>query len=261
MKFVSRAEWGALPPKQPWTYVAGAQGVKIHYEGTEVPADLVDHHELCAGRVRAIQAMHLADPTQGWIDIAYSALTCCHGFVFEGRGAHHENGANGNQPLNLAHYAVCAMIGDSGLTEPNDALLDGLCDAIDWLRREGGAGSEVKGHRDGYPTECPGDPLYAWVQRGAPRPGGGHRVAVGPVWPGEYLSLRQPMLHDENVRLWQQRMADRGWALTVDGWYGAQSQSVCERFQQDSSAHGWPLTVDGIVGEQTWNAAWQRPTS
>ncbi|GAA1994133.1 GH25 family lysozyme [Kitasatospora viridis] len=84
---------------------------------------------------------------------------------------------------------------------------------------------------------------------------------TGPAWPGEDLSLRQPLLHDANVRTWQQRIHDRGWPITVDGWYGPQSKSVCEQFQQDSSAHGWPLTVDGIVGQQTWNATWQRPVS
>lgn len=188
MQLVTRAEWGAQPPKADWTYVATTQGVKVHYEGEPVPADLVDHHEWCAGRVRAIQAAHLANPTEGWIDIAYNAVICPHSYVFEGRGPHHETGANGNQPLNLAHYAVCAMLGDSGLTEPNDALLAGVCDAIEWLRREGGAGSEVKGHRDGYPTQCPGDPLYAWILAGAPRPAPGGHVpppgAVGPSHPG-----------------------------------------------------------------------------
>src|SRR5690606_20045753 len=42
-------------------------------------------------------------------------------------------------------------------------------DGIDLLRRHG-AGGEIKGHRDGYATACPGGPLYAWVQKGAPRP-------------------------------------------------------------------------------------------
>ncbi|MFE0460824.1 N-acetylmuramoyl-L-alanine amidase [Kitasatospora sp. NPDC058965] len=276
MKFVSRAEWGARPPSRDWTYVAGAQGVKIHYEGTEVPADLVDHHEWCAGRVRDIQAAHMANTSEGWIDIAYSALACCHGYVYEGRGLHHENAANGNQPLNLAHYAVCGMIGSAGLTKPTDDLLNGLRDAVEWLQQQGGAGAEIKGHRDGYATDCPGDPLYAWVQAGAPRPGGvatggsgsgssggggGPVASSAPPWPGEYLELRDPMMHDDAVRSWQQRMADRGWSITVDGWYGAQSKSICEQFQQDSTAHGWPLTVDGIVGQATWQASWDRPVS
>ncbi|MFE9421663.1 N-acetylmuramoyl-L-alanine amidase [Kitasatospora sp. NPDC006697] len=267
MKFVSRAEWGAQPPRQPWAYVAATQGVKVHYEGTEVPTGVLNDHGLCAGRVRDIQAAHMADTTQGWIDVAYNYLICVHSYVFEGRGLHHETGANGNQPLNLAHYAVCGMIGNSGITQPTDDLLTGLRDAIELLRQEGGAGPEIKGHRDGYATDCPGDPLYAWVQAGAPRPGGGSVASGGgggtsaPPWPGEYLRLQQPLLHDGNVRTWQQRMADRGWPLTVDGWYGAQSKAVCEQFQQDSTAHGWLLTVDGVVGEQTWNAAWQRPVS
>ncbi|WP_051970607.1 peptidoglycan recognition protein family protein [Kitasatospora azatica] len=250
--------------------MASTQGVKVHYEGTEVPADLPDHHEWCAGRVRDIQAAHLANTSEGWIDVAYNALVCCHGYVFEGRGLHHETGANGNQPLNRAHYAVCGMIGDSGLTQPTDALLNGLRDAIEWLQQYGGAGPEIKGHRDGYATDCPGDPLYAWVQAGAPRPGGGAGGVRGgggtgaqsaPPWPGEYLQLQDPLLHDDNVRTWQQRIADRGWPLTVDGWYGEQSRSVCEQFQQDSTANGWPLTVDGVVGPETWRASWERPLS
>ncbi|MFI9272333.1 N-acetylmuramoyl-L-alanine amidase [Kitasatospora sp. NPDC052896] len=268
MQLVTRADWGAQPPRQDWTYVASTQGVKIHYEGSEVPADLPDHHERCAGRVRAIQAAHLADPTEGWIDIAYNAMVCPHAYVFEGRGPHHETGANGNQSLNLAHYAVCGMVGDSGLTQPTDAMLNGLRDAVEWLRQQGGAGPEIEGHRDGYPTDCPGGPLYAWVRAGAPRPGGGATTtngvanrAAAPPWPGEYLRLENPMLHDDNVRAWQQRMRDRGWALTVDGWYGERSRSICERFQRDSTANGWPLTADGVVGPDTWHAAWARPVS
>ncbi|MDH6116089.1 hypothetical protein ABH930_002048 [Kitasatospora sp. GAS204A] len=248
MQFVTRAEWGAQPPKQDWTYVASTQGVKVHYEGEPVPADLPDHHEWCAGRVRDIQAAHMSNATQGWIDIAYTALACPHGYVFEGRGLHHENGANGNQPLNLAHYAVCALLGDSGLTQPTDAMLGGLLDAIEWLRQDGGAGPEIKGHRDGYPTDCPGDPLYAWVQAGAPRPGG---AAGAPAWPGEYLSVQDPVLQDENVRVWQQRMSDRGWSIGVDGVYGEQSAAVCRQFQQEKG-----LTADGVVGPATWAAAW-----
>ncbi|MFB9512218.1 hypothetical protein ACFFT8_02905, partial [Streptomyces purpureus] len=65
---------------------------------------------------------------------------------------------------------VCALVGSSGLTEPTDAQLHGLRDAIDHCRREGAAGPWLGGHKDGYPTNCPGGPLYAWVQAGAPRP-------------------------------------------------------------------------------------------
>jgi hypothetical protein len=96
----------------------------------------------------------------------------------------------------------------------------------------------------------------------APKPAPAPAPApAAPAWPGEYLSLRTPMQHDANVQTWQQRMHDRGWSITVDGWYGLASESVCAAFQQDCSAHGWPLTADGIVGPATWRATWERPVS
>lgn len=171
MQFVPRAQWGAAPSKYKLVAVESTRGVKVHYEGTAVPSSLADDHGRCAPRMRALQASHLADPKEDYSDIAYTAVVCPHGWVFEGRGAHRKTGANGNPTLNAGHYAVCAMLGDSGLTEPSAAQLHGLRDAIEWLRAEGGAGPEIQGHRDGYATSCPGGPLYAWVQAGAPRPG------------------------------------------------------------------------------------------
>ncbi|MFI9595314.1 hypothetical protein [Nonomuraea sp. NPDC052265] len=65
---------------------------------------------------------------------------------------------------------MCALVGASGLVVPPAGMLNGLVDAIEWLRQEG-AGREVKGHRDGYDTDCPAEWLYGWVQRGHLRPG------------------------------------------------------------------------------------------
>jgi hypothetical protein len=104
-----------------------------------------------------------------YIDLGYSMVCCPHGNTFMGRGPHALPAANG-AGLNSGHYAVLALLGDSGLTEPNDDLLNALVDAIEYLREHGDAGREVKGHRDGYSTSCPGDPLYRWVRAGAERP-------------------------------------------------------------------------------------------
>ncbi|GAA2746223.1 LysM peptidoglycan-binding domain-containing protein [Kitasatospora cinereorecta] len=173
MKLVSRSEWGATDPTGSYTRISSTRGVKIHYEGSPVPDALLGDHSRCAGHVRDIQASHMANRDEGWIDIAYSFVVCPHGYVHEGRGLGHRNGANGNSTLNAGHYAVCAMVGTSGITSPTGEMLDGLVDAIEYCRSEGGAGSEVRGHRDGYATDCPGDDLYAWGQSGAPRPAGG----------------------------------------------------------------------------------------
>lgn len=174
MKLITRANWGARPSRYALTYIEGTQGVKVHYEGTYVPKSLADPqaHSTCAGRMRDLQASHLNNRTEDYSDIAYNAVVCPHGSVFEGRGAHRKTGANGTAALNTADYAVCAMLGASGLVVPPPAMLDGIVDAIGWLRNAGNAGNRIRGHRDGYATACPGDRLYAWLQDGAERPDG-----------------------------------------------------------------------------------------
>ncbi|MEU0059082.1 peptidoglycan-binding protein [Streptomyces sp. NPDC006334] len=188
MKFVQREDWGA-PASSPASYLASARGVKIHYLGTEYSSRV---HSLCDDYVRSIRASHLANVKENYIDIAYTALVCEHGSVFEGRGTHKRCGANGSAELNSRDYAVCALLGSKGFTSPPDAMLHGLRDAIEWLRRDGDAGDWIGGHRDGYATECPGDALYAWVQKGAPRPGGSQPAPAPDTYvvrPGDSLAV------------------------------------------------------------------------
>src|SRR5690606_25721991 len=120
-------------------------------------------HSKCAQRVRNIESYHVNH--NGWAGIAYTALVCEHGYVFEGRGLGHRTAANGTNSGNQNWYAVCALIGDK---DPLGAdLLRGLRDAIEWCR-DGGAARRVNGHRDHLATSCPGDRLYAWVRAGMP---------------------------------------------------------------------------------------------
>lgn len=178
MTIVRRAEWGAKPSRYALTRITSTKGVKVHYEGAPT-GDLSDHSK-CAPHMRALQASHLANKTENYSDIAYNYVVCPHGYAFEGRGAGYKCGANGNSTLNAEHYAVCGMVGTSGQTHPTDAMKSGILEAIAELRAKGGAGSEIKGHKDGYATSCPGPDLYGWVQSGAPAPGG---VPTPPVTP------------------------------------------------------------------------------
>jgi hypothetical protein len=167
MKLVTRAQLGwpaSAAPTQTST-----KGVKVHYEGTPVSTRLLTDHNACIAEWKAIRASHLANKAENYSDVAYNYAACPHGYLLEGRGLRKRTGANGNQALNQAHYAIVGLVGSSGLTEPTDAMLSAIRDGIDLLRKNG-AGSEIKGHRDGYATACPGGPLYAWVQKGAPRP-------------------------------------------------------------------------------------------
>lgn len=91
---------------------------------------------------------------------------------------------------------------------------------------------------------------YAWARQPTPAPG------PAPAWPGRYLLLTDPMMNGGDVSQWQGQMANRGWALDVDGWFGLQSLSVCKTFQAEKG-----LKVDGVVGPSTWNAAWAAPVT
>jgi peptidoglycan hydrolase-like protein with peptidoglycan-binding domain len=91
---------------------------------------------------------------------------------------------------------------------------------------------------------------YAWARQPTPAPG------PAPAWPGRYLLLSDPMMNGPDVNQWQGQMANRGWALDADGWFGLQSLSVCKTFQAEKG-----LKVDGVVGPATWNAAWAAPVT
>lgn len=168
MRFISRNDMG-WPPTAARIQPETPRGVKIHYEGTYVP--IVDHSK-CVGRWTSIRNSHLANTEENYSDVAYNLAVCRHGYVLEGRGYGHQTGANGNQELNRKHYAICVLIGDSGDDEPTPEAVVALKEAIRYLR-DHGAGSEIKGHRDGWATSCPGGPLYALVTSGALEPGTG----------------------------------------------------------------------------------------
>ena len=53
------------------------------------------------------------------------------------------------------------------------------------------------------------------------------------------------------IRTWQQRMRDRGWTITPDGYYGPDTHRTVGQFQSEKG-----LTVDHIIGPATWAAAW-----
>ncbi|WP_199553254.1 peptidoglycan-binding protein, partial [Streptomyces sp. N35] len=165
MQLISRAGWSARPPRNSHTKVTSTNGVKVHYLGTRYSAA---DHGTCPGYMRKLQNEHM--DANGWADFAYNYAVCEHGYVFEGRGLNAQNAANGNTTLNRRHYAVLAFVGSSGHTTPTTAQVRGIKDAIAYLRAHG-AGQEIRGHRDGYATACPGGPLYAMVKSGALEPG------------------------------------------------------------------------------------------
>ncbi|MGW9029120.1 peptidoglycan recognition protein family protein [Streptomyces sp. NPDC055722] len=242
---------------------ATTKGVKVHYLGEPVSTKLAKDHSLCIKLWKSVRESHLANVREGYSDIAYSYGACVHGYVLEGRGIGHRTGANGNQPLNRAHYAVVGLIGSTGLTEPTDELLNAIRDAIEELRTHG-AGTEIKGHKDGYPTACPGGALYAWVQKGAPRPGGGKGQA--PARPVVDLSklievakknppAKGTPVTYAGVKVVEDALVKEGLLARslADGHYGTATKDAMSAWQERCGFHGRKpgQPADGIPGRIT----------
>ncbi|MDQ6650138.1 MAG: transglycosylase family protein [Actinomycetota bacterium] len=87
--------------------------------------------------------------------------------------------------------------------------------------------------------------------------GSAARSGSAPAFQGTVLSTALVGSERGDVRQWQQRMADRGWGIAVDGRFGGQSAEVARAFEADKG-----LDADeGLVGPQVWSAAWERPVT
>lgn len=107
--------------------------------------------------MRAIQRFH--QHTRGWSDIGYAFVVFESGRVYEARGQHvgaHCPGHN-SEPS-------CAFAGDFSTRSPGARAVA----SFDALREHVGARG-WRGHRDGYPTACPGDALYGALLRAVAR--------------------------------------------------------------------------------------------
>jgi peptidoglycan hydrolase-like protein with peptidoglycan-binding domain len=228
MTFITRAQWGARPPKSNGNAIgAHPLGVAVHYSAANLGSS---PDSLCDDKVRGIQNYHIDH--NGWADIAYSFLVCPHGNVFEGRGTGKGSAANGTTQGNLDYYAVCALGGPKDT--PSVLMLDSIGDAIG-LCRNAGAAAKVIGHRDLFPTACPGTALYAYV-----RLGGWAKLvvkvkaAVVRVVAPSRSDTRPPIAKPARVR------------LAVDGDFGPLSK---KRLQQWAG-----VAQDGDLGPISWKA-------
>lgn len=151
MEHVSRAGWGARPPRR--STPLNAARVTM----------LVLHHTVSTysgpQSVRNIQSFHMN--SNGWADLGYNWLVSPAGTVYEGRGwgtqGAHARGENANS-------IGVAYIGDGRESVPDAALFAILRVAAEADRRFGSL--RRVGHRDVGRTACPGDVLYRWVAQG-----------------------------------------------------------------------------------------------
>ncbi|QOR55362.1 MAG: N-acetylmuramoyl-L-alanine amidase [Phage 71_18] len=174
---VTRAQWGARPPRPGIPSLAPSFGTTVHYEGGT--GLVIKNHDQCASIVRGIQAYHM--DARGWLDIAYTRVACPHDHVFEGRGPHKRTAAQGTDAGNSAAYALCALLDTDDPLTPG--LLDALVGGIKGLRAAG-APRGVNGHRDWHPTACPRSDLYVLIPELRRRADGTPEPTPNPPQPG-----------------------------------------------------------------------------
>jgi len=151
---VSRAGWGARPPKSV-TMLAKLPTPK-----------LILHHTASDGQdepsMRAIQTFHM--DVRGWRDIAYHYVFDNDSpdvDLFVGRGAGVEGAATLNN--NDDSHAICVMGNYEGDT-PSPLLLERIAHLVAWGHEQGWWPlGFTGGHRDYGSTSCPGDNLHELI--------------------------------------------------------------------------------------------------
>ena len=157
-RIVRRPAWGAEPLKPNHDPMARISKITLHHTaevagmGTRTDAELM----------KGIQDFHRNK--RDWADIGYHWVIGLDGNVYEGRaldvqGAH---AGGGNNVENLG----ISVIGDFTRALPGARQLRTTqLFLTSQLARYRVPITELYGHRDWKPTACPGDTLYAWLQR------------------------------------------------------------------------------------------------
>lgn len=151
---VSRAEWGARPPKRNPLGI-NTRSATGHWEGTQMGSF---PHTSCPTKMRVIQNYHM--DTQGWNDIAYNFAVCPHGVVFVGRDHGIRSSANGSNSGNSESEAVCYLggLGDSFTPEGKQAYSEIMHEIS----------SIMYCHNHWFNTMCPGPEICNYIKAGCP---------------------------------------------------------------------------------------------
>ncbi|WP_306964476.1 N-acetylmuramoyl-L-alanine amidase [Streptomyces afghaniensis] len=177
----SRAAWGADESlvKDPPTYTADTQALFVHHTAGTNDYTCAES----ASIVRGVFLYHVR--SNGWNDIGYHFLVDKCGTVFEGRAGGIDKPVLGAHTygFNTATSSV-SVLGDYGKATANTAVRESVAKVAAWKLGLYGidptgttvltAGADngkfkagqkvtlhrISGHRDGYPTECPGQHLY-----------------------------------------------------------------------------------------------------
>ena len=251
---ISRAQWGAMPPKTTPEKVpiASRTASCTHHDGA-TPITIHSLSEACL-HMRAIQKQHMM--ANGWNDIGYNFLVVSapgypvDGLIMEGRGrdvvgAHCKD-------WNTPWVGIQVMIG--GAQVPSPAALFSVRALHGALVKGAGHPLVMKGHRDGFATACPGPVLTRWLAAGMPV---GTKIAAKVV---------AKTVVNAVAKAPAKLVAKATGRLVADGNFGPATIKALQRWlwvKADGLAGitTWRalqtrlgISVDGMIGPKTWRA-------
>lgn len=264
-RFYSRADWGAAPPKNTPTPMAGASGlVVIHHTVTAAP----DGWATAMDNLRMIQSWHQGG--NGWNDIGYNHIVGC-GDSYEGRGW----GVIGAQAegYNSKSHGIAVLM-DGSVQEPSSADVQAIADtikrgiAVGWIN---GAALEIVCHGDLNATACPGSlrgyiPTILALVNGdvPPAPPVPDPVVPTGVWgygdTGPEVARIQGIVGvpadgiwgpvtDTAVRAWQFKVG-----AVVDGWWGPDTERLTQQyFAGGGGSSDRPMVAQGDEGGDVYD--------
>lgn len=240
----TREDWGARPGRAMYTEQPAARTAFMeHYAGGHPLGLAGQPHSACLLQVRAWQEFHMG-PNRGWSDLGYHGLVCQHGRAIEGRGL---TFVGAHCPgYNRRGWGLQFMVG--GDEEPTEAAKARMVQLHHECGLEAGRDLQVLGHRDGYPTECPGNEILAWLRAGMPLERGGGAQSV-PVHVPQQPAADERLVVDgikgpATVAALQEVVG-----VTSDGLWGPETRRGLQAYLR--------VTVDGDVGPVTVKALQQ----
>jgi N-acetylmuramoyl-L-alanine amidase len=166
---VARSTWA---PDLPWNWGACPGGPEYEWVGTAIVHHTVNSNFYgpgdSVGIMRGIWAYHVR--SLGYCDIAYNFIIDNYGVPFEGRLGGIDQPVIGAHSLNFNTGTTgIAMLGTFISVTPSSGALGTLENLIRWKFKVHGvnpfddAASDILGHRDVFPTQCPGQALYNYL--------------------------------------------------------------------------------------------------
>lgn len=152
---ITRAEWGAAPPRGSYVRQPYIRYRVQHHTAEPTLSDQASVAEESA-RMRQMQAGHFAN---GWTDLAYCRVVFPSGRVYEGRPAEmvgaHTLGHN-------TGYRGIALDGNYEISQPTVKAIQSC--RRTWHKDLGDGSLEIFGHYQLTPTACPGEHMKPRVQ-------------------------------------------------------------------------------------------------